>query len=130
MEMTSSGVECALDPFKGISARTTCRMFGNCYVTLEDDREVLIKKNGGHWMTDWAEYKYLDFAEGATALTLTVKGKGKIFFRTSGSEILGSVEFDKNEPGNVTAPIATVKGRCPLWLFMEGEFTLYSILAE
>lgn len=129
VEMTSSGVEYALDPFKGISARTACRMFGNCYVTLEGDREVLVKKNGGHWMTDWAEYKYLDFVDGASTLTVNVKGKGKLFFRTSDSNILGSVEFNTDEPKDFTASIPRIKGRCPLWIFLEGEFTLYSLRA-
>ena len=128
--MTSSGAEYALNPFNGIPARAACRMMGNCFVTLEDDREVLVKQSGGHWMTDWAEYKYLDFADGATALTVTVKGKGRISFRTDGADILGSVDFDTHEVKEYTATVSTVAGRRPLWLFLDGEFTLYSIRAE
>ena len=130
VEMTSSGAEYALNPFNGIPARAACRMMGNCFVTLEDDREVLVKQSGGHWMTDWAEYKYLDFADGATALTVTVKGKGRISFRTDGADILGSVDFDTHEVKEYTATVSTVAGRRPLWLFLDGEFTLYSIRAE
>ena len=130
VEMTSSGAEYALNPFNGIPARAACRMMGNCFVTLEDDREVLVKQSGGHWMTDWAEYKYFDFADGATALTVTVKGKGRISFRTDGADILGSVDFDTNEVKEYTATVSTVAGRRPLWLFLDGEFTLYSIRAE
>jgi beta-xylosidase len=130
VEMTSSGAEYALNPFNGIPARAACRMMGNCFVTLEDDREVLVKQSGGHWMTDWAEYKYLDFADGATTLTVTVKGKGRISFRTDGTDILGSVDFDTHEVKEYTATVSTVAGRRPLWLFLDGEFTLYSIRAE
>ena len=130
VEMTSSGAEYALNPFNGIPARAACRMMGNCFVTLEDDREVLVKQSGGHWMTDWAEYKYLDFADGATSLTVTVKGKGRISFRTDGTDILGSVDFDTHEVKEYTATVSTVAGRRPLWLFLDGEFTLYSIRAE
>jgi beta-xylosidase len=130
VEMTSSGAEYALNPFNGIPARAACRMMGNCFVTLEDDREVLVKQSGGHWMTDWAEYKYLDFADGATTLTVTVKGKGRISFRTDGADILGSVDFDTHEVKEYTATFSTVAGRRPLWLFLDGEFTLYSIRAE
>jgi beta-xylosidase len=130
VEMTSSGAEYALNPFNGIPARAACRMIGNCFVTLEDDREVLVKQSGGHWMTDWAEYKYLDFADGATTLTVTVKGKGRISFRTDGADILGSVDFDTHEVKEYTATVSTVAGRRPLWLFLDGEFTLYSIRAE
>ena len=130
VEMTSSGAEYALNPFNGIPARAACRMMGNCFVTLEDDREVLVKQSGGHWMTDWAEYKYLDFADGATTLTVTVKGKGRISFRTDGADILGSVDFDTHEVKEYTATVSTVAGRRPLWLFLDGEFTLYSIRAE
>lgn len=130
VEMTSSGVEYALNPFDGIPARAVCRMMGNCYVTLEGDREVLIKGNGGHWTTDWAEYKFLDFGQGATALTITVKGKGRISFRSDDTGALGTLEFDTDEPTEVTTAIATVKGRRPLWLFFEGDFTLYGFRAE
>ena len=130
VEMTSSGAEYALNPFNGIPARAACRMMGNCFVTLEDGREVLVKQSGGHWMTDWAEYKYLDFADGATSLTVTVKGKGRISFRTDGADILGSVDFDTHEVKEYTATVSTVAGRRPLWLFLDGEFTLYSIRAE
>ena len=130
VEMTSSGAEYALNPFNGIPARAACRMMGNCYVTLEGDREVLVKQRGGHWMTDWVEYKYLDFADGATALTVTVKGKGRISFRADGTDILGSVEFDTHEAKEYTATVSTVAGRRPLWLFLDGECTLYSIRAE
>lgn len=130
VEMTSSGAEYALNPFNGIPARAACRMMGNCYVTLEGDREVLVKQRGGHWMTDWVEYKYLDFADGATALTVTVKGKGRISFRADGTDILGSVEFDTHEAKEYTATVSTVAGRRPLWLFLDGEYTLYSIRAE
>ena len=130
VEMTSSGAEYALNPFNGIPARAACRMMGNCFVTLEDDREVLVKQSGGHWMTDWAEYKYLDFADGATTLTVTVKGKGRISFRTDSADILGSVDFDTHEVKEYTATVSTVAGRRPLWLFLDGEFTLYSIRAE
>ena len=130
VETTSSGVEYALDPCAGIPARAACRMFGNCFIRLEGDREALIKRNGGHWMTDWAEYKYLDFADGASSLTVTVLGKGRISFRTANSDILGSVEFDTDECRAVSSPITMVKGRCPLWLFLEGEFILYGIRAS
>ena len=130
VEMTSSGAEYALNPFNGIPARAACRMMGNCFVTLENDREVLVKQSGGHWMTDWAEYKYLDFADGATALTVTVKGRGRISFRTDSADILGSVDFDTHEVKEYTATVSTVAGRRPLWLFLDGEFTLYSIRAE
>ena len=130
VEMTSSGVEHALDPFDGIPARAACRMLGNCYVTLKGEREVLVKHQGGHWMTDWAEYKYLDFAEGASSLTVRVQGKGRITFRTDGSEPLGFVEFDTSDVQACTASIPTLTGRRPLWLFLEGEFTLYDMSAR
>jgi hypothetical protein len=80
-------------------------------------------------MTDWAEFKYLDFAEGASTMTVTVKGRGRIAFRAEGTDILGSVEFDTDSPREFTAEIATLAGRCPLWLFLDGEFTLYGLRA-
>ena len=129
VEMTSSGVEAALDLYAGIPARAACRMMGNCYVTLEGNREVLVKHAGSHWMTDWAEYKYLDFGTGASALAVTVKGKGKISFRSSGTDVLGTVEFDTAEAASVTTEIPLLCGMRPLWLFLEGEFTLYEFAA-
>ena len=129
VEMTSSGVEYALNPFNGIPARAACRMFGNCYVTLEGEREVLVKHTGGHWMTDWAEYKYLDFGVGTTAMTVTVKGKGRISLRSDHTDILGTIEFDSDEVREFTVQIPVLEGRRPLWLFLDGEFTLYGFSA-
>jgi hypothetical protein len=103
---------------------------GNCYVTLEGDREVLVKQNGGHWIPDWAEYKYLDFADGAAALTVTAKGKGKITVRTDGQDPLCVLEVDSAEPAEHTASIPPVAGRHSLWLFLEGEMTLYGFAAQ
>ncbi len=131
VEMTSSGVEHALNPFDGIPARAACRMMGGCFVTLEGDREVLVSQAGGHWGTpDWAEYKYLNFGNGATALTVTAKGKGRITFRAEGISNLCTVEIDTAEPAEFTAPIPTLTGRRPLWLFLEGEMTLYGFAAR
>lgn len=130
VEMTSSGTEYALDPFGGIPARAACRMMGNCYVTVEDDREVLVKREGGHWIPDWAEYKYLDFSEGANALSVTAKGKGRITVRTDGCEHLCTLDVDSAHPAEYTASIPLTSGRRPLWLFLEGDMTLYGFSAR
>lgn len=130
-EMTSSGVEHALNPYDGIPARAACRLMGGCYVTLQGDREVLIAKKGGHWGTpDWAEYRYLDFGDGASALSATVKGKGRITFRAKGKTDLCVLEFDTEEKQELTATVTNLSGRRPLWLFFEGDFILYGFTAH
>lgn len=126
VEMTSSGVEYALNPFDGIPARAACRMMGNCYVTLEGDREVLVKYNGGHWIADWAEYKYLDFGDGmAQTFSVTVCGKGTITPTVEGNTPLCTIKFDCSTPTTWESSIPPIFGRRPLWLHLDGEFTLW-----
>ncbi len=132
VEMTSSGVEYALNPFDGIPARAACRMMGNCYVTLEEDCEVLKVRLGGHWgIRDWAEYKYLDFGDGAVqAFVVTVRGKGSITPTIDGNTPLCTIFFDCDTPTVLEAPIPPISGRRPLWLHFDGEFTLWEFAVK
>ena len=125
--MTSSGVEHALKLRDGIPARAACRMMGACHITLHGDREILVSKKGGHWMTrDWAEYKYLDFGDGEDrTFALTVEGKGSIEVKLEDDRTLCKLTFDHADLAEVTASIPPVSGRHALWLLLDGSFEVH-----
>ncbi len=125
VQQTSSGAEGALAP-AWIPARAACRMMGNCFISAHDGREVLNVKGGSHWgQRDWAEYRYIDFGDGAcTSCRLVVRGKGTVTVKTDGAQTLCTIPFDCADYETVTAEISCVSGRRSLWLFFEGEFVL------
>lgn len=120
---TSSGFDDALDVKQWIPARAACRMMGRCMIDRRDGQEVLVAPKGGHWgISDWAEYKYLDFgAGGAATASVTAKGKGKITLKTDGDQLLCTLDFDQCDFLPVSANLDAPQGKHTLWLFLEGE---------
>ena len=129
---TSSGFDDALDVKQWIPARAACRMMGNCYIELRDSREVLVVKRGGHWgISDWAEYKYLDFgAGGAATASVTAKGKGKITLKTDGDQTLCTLDFDQCDFLPVSANLDAPQGKHTLWMFFEGELEVQKFILK
>ncbi|MBQ7299272.1 MAG: hypothetical protein IJW77_05465, partial [Clostridia bacterium] len=124
VRQTSSGAEWALSPTL-IPARSTCRMMGECYITEQDGREVLIVSGGGHWgQRDWAEYRYIDFGDGTLSqASFCVKGSGSITVKTEDGEVC-LLTFDAGDYETVTAPMMKIAGRRAIWLFVSGDFVL------
>lgn len=125
VEMTSQGPSDPLNAFEWIDASIACRMKGNGYITPSEEGingEILINLGGGNfWMDDWAEYKYLNFYEGATKVKVKVKGKGTVkLFGTDGREF-GKVEVDSEQFKEYCFDITTIKGIEPIWFEFGGK---------
>ncbi|MBQ4354032.1 MAG: family 43 glycosylhydrolase [Clostridia bacterium] len=127
--MTSQGAAGPLDAFGEIDASTACRMTGNIYikpdgVNPDEPNEILTDCGGKNWCGDWAEYRYLDFGEGALSCTVNAKGRGKILLRIDGAEKpFCTVDIDsENGFSSFTAPVtADVSGVHPLWIVFNGR---------
>ena len=126
VKQTSCGADTAIDAKNVIPARSACRMMGKCYIAPKDGREVLISQKGGHWgVSDWAEFRSLDFGEKAyDLLSVKVKGKGSIVAMIEDGCTLGSVEFDAEDAREALAEIIPTLGIHTLWLFLKGDFEL------
>ena len=126
VKQTSCGADVAIDAKKAIPARIACRMMGKCYIVPKDGREALISRKGGHWgVSDWAEFRTLDFGEKACdLLSVRVRGKGSIEAKIEDGNMLGTVEFDAEDEREVLAEITPTSGIHTLWLFLKGDFEL------
>lgn len=127
VEQTSGGAEGPLDAFSVIPARIACRMTGECHIIPTPEGEILTQCGGGPaaaqngWLK-WAEFKYLDFGKGAVKGSVTVKGKGKLYFRTIGNQLIGQCNI-QNETFSAVSFDAnpSLHGILPLWILFDGE---------
>ena len=127
--MTSQGGEAPFCAYKEIDASAACRMKGNVYIkpdgkNPDDPNEILTNCGGGSWCGDWAEYRYVDFGEGASACTVKAKGKGRITVRIDGCEkALGSMKIESEEEfAEFTAPVSeSAKGVHTVWIVFDGR---------
>ena len=129
---TSSGCEDVLDARQWIPARAACRMMGRCMIDLRDGQEFLVSHAGGHWgISDWVEYKYLDFGSGGEAtISVTAKGKGKITLKTDGDRALCTLNFDQCDFLPVSANLDAPQGKHTLWLLLEGELEVKGLVLK
>ena len=121
--MTSQGAGDPVDAFAEIDAAIACRMKGNIYIVPygEEDNEILTNCGGGNWIEDWAEYRYIDFAGGASAWKLTAKGEGSVSVMADSRKI-GSITVNSEELAEFSGVLtATVEGIKPVWLLFEGK---------
>jgi hypothetical protein len=125
VEQTSQGASKPIIAHKPIPARCACRLMQHAYIELQDEKEVVVSTGGNHWgQKEWAEYKYIDFGEGISSFTACVSGKGRITVVCEDNTFISSVEFDTKEYTRVTAQAESTTGVHPIWMFLEGEFTL------
>lgn len=124
VEQTSQGASKPIKASSVISARRACRVMKSAYVALQDDKEVLVSTGKNHWgVKDWAEYKYLQF-DSENQINVCVSGKGKITAVIENNETVATVEFDSSDYTYFSSDSKVLEGVHPLWLFLEGEFTL------
>ena len=96
----------------------------SAYIELQGEKEVLVSTGKNHWgVKDFAEYKYLDFNL-ENQINVCVLGKGKITAVAEDSNVIATVEFDSSEYAYFASTAKALQGIHPLWLFIEGEFTL------
>lgn len=130
VEMTSQGASGPINGFCSIDASIACRMKGNVYIApqagcdrfADDVNEVLTNAGGGNWIENWAEYKYIDLGDGATAWKVCASGCGKVSVMVQDYGIVGSVEVHAEEFvelfGELTQAVEGVKA---VWILMDGK---------
>lgn len=124
--MTSQGASGPISAFSEIDASVACRMKGNCRIAFDGENEtneILTGCGGGSWTDDWAEYRYLDFENGAARFSVRARGEGVIRLRVSGkSESVGEVRINSKAAFETYATELSRKltGVQALWLFFEG----------
>jgi hypothetical protein len=107
-------------------------MIGQCRIDQINDKEVLVSKSGGHWgISDWAEYKYIDFGEGSfSTFKVFAKGKGSITLKIDGSEEISHVQINNNDFEWAASKCKNIHGIHPLWLFFDGDITVEEFFFE
>lgn len=122
VEMTSQGASDPIKVFQKIDASIACRM-KNCRVGPDENGlngEVLTSHGNGSWGGDWAEYKYLDFEDGASKVTVCAKGKGLIKICTEHGKLLTEIPVDSETFETYTSDIKNQTGVKPMWLVFVG----------
>ena len=132
VEQTSQGASAPMNARHPIRARRTCRMIGTCRVEQIEDREVLASHSGGHWgMSDWAEYKYINFDEaGFSKFHVLVKGKGSVTLKVDGGCEISSVSLDRDTFAWESSPCENIRGIRALWVFLQGDLTVEEFFFE
>ena len=132
VEQTSQGALPSLDALMPIRARTACRMIGKCRIDQINDKEVLVSESGGHWeISDWAEYKYVDFGNGlCSKFNVLARGKGSITLKTNGNEEISHIKIDGNDFKWQGSACKNIHGIHALWLFFEGDVTVEEFYFE
>jgi len=134
VEMTTQGAAPPLNAKKKLDAERACMLFGNVRIAAcANDNEMLTKIHND----DRVAYKYLDFGDGVSKVTMRVKpGKagGKIAVSTdmpwhkwlSGIDVPAA--DGSNEWITLSADVETISGIHALWLkFYGGEGDLFSV---
>jgi len=130
VEMTSQGPSGPICSFDNIDASIACRVKGNVYISPEPgcDRnsasvnEVLMNGGGGNYIEDWAEYKYIDFADGACLWKLRASGEGKISVMVQDYGVVGVLDVNTNQFIELTGTLLQkVSGVKAVWILMDGK---------
>jgi len=132
VEQTSQGASAPMNAFLPIRAGTACRMIGKCRIEQIGEKEVLVSKNGGHWgISDWAEYKYLNFGKKIfSSFRVSAKGQGNITLKIDGNEEISHISIDNTDFEWKTAPCKNIQGIHPLWFFFDGNVTIDEFFFE
>ena len=126
VKMTSQGPGSALGAGEQIPAAAACRMKGNGYIVPTADAEscgeILTNMGGGNWIEDWAEYRYIDFGDGADYWKIRARGNGKITVKIEGLGEIGTVGVTaENWQEFSTKLLKNVSGIKTVWLLFDGQ---------
>ena len=79
-------------------------------------------------MSDWAEYKYIDFSSSTDThishFCVLARGKGKVTLKIDGSEEISSIDVDSDAFEYNRASCKDIRGIHPLWLFVDGDLLI------
>jgi beta-xylosidase len=131
VEMTSQGAGGPLQANAWTDAARTCGLKGHVRIVLEGDREILDQAREG----DEAVWKYLDFGEGYSKVTLKARSAAgaKVRVRTGSSRgcVVGMVDIPAGEDWSfASASVVPVKGVHALTLEFIGDLSLDAIRFE
>lgn len=126
VEMTSQGAKEPIDARKTIQAEWACLLNGNLIIEQDSSQEECLNQIKN---SDKAAYKYIDFHEGATSITLRLKAGnkgGKIVVsadkpwhkRLALLEIKPTTDSQWHE---LTFPVERTEGVHALWLHFYGD---------
>ena len=101
-------------------------MIGKCQIEQINEKEVIVSKSGGHWgISDWAEYKYLNFGERSiSTFKVSAQGQGSITLKIDGNEEIAHIQIDNTGFEWKTSPCKNIQGIHTLWLFFDGNVTV------
>ena len=127
VEMTTNGASAPIDARKILAASRACHLRSTVHIQCDViDGEVFEKVVGyeNQWeFRTWAEYKYLDFAEGVHKCHVRMKGACTVTLRTDRSDACGSCIIDSDEFKDYTFDVNGLSGVKPIWFeFAKGEF--------
>ena len=134
VEMTTQGAGKPLDAYSPIDAARACRLEGHVRIRLAGDlpkREVLAETQTG----DAAEWKYIDFGEGATSVTIRVQAPtGGRLTLSAGAEKTTMADHIPIPPADqwqtVKAPVTAVKGVHALRMEFSGDMNIDTVRFE
>lgn len=130
VEMTSQGASSPIKSVEKIDASIACRLKGNVYIAPESQgcdldagvNEVLVNVNHGNYIEDWAEYRYIDLADGVSSWRLRGKGIGTISVMVEDYGVVGTLDINTNSFEEVSGTLAQkVDGVKAVWLLMNGQ---------
>ena len=134
VEMTTQGAGKPLDAYRPIDAARACRLEGHVRIRLAGDlpkREVLAETQTG----DAAEWKYIDFGEGAASVTIRVQAPtGGRLTLSAGAEKTTMADHIPIPPADqwqtVKAPVTAVKGVHALRMEFSGDMNIDTVRFE
>lgn len=135
VEMTTNGASAPIDARKTLLASRACHLRSTIHIQGETvDGEVFEKVVGfeNQWeFRTWAEYKYLDFAEGVSKCHVRMKGNCTVTLRTDQSAACGSCTIDSDDFKLYSFDVEGLSGIKPIWFeFAKGAFEFLDFYFE
>lgn len=118
--MTSQGASSPLDAFAWTDASVACRLRGGYYIAPQTAQREIVTCDGK--CEGWAEYRYLNFAQGVSAWVLRARGQGTVCVMTTGNRVLSSVKVACDGFCELYGTLSErISGVLPIWLLLKGE---------
>lgn len=127
VEMTSQGAGPPLDACRTIDAERACLLFGGVHIRLESRAN---EELAGILSGNRAAFKYVDFDDGVTSVTVRVKpgacaGRIAVALDRPWCPAIATIEVPAAGPESrwqeITAPVEEASGVHALWLSFRGE---------
>ncbi len=121
VDMTSQGADGPLDAFGRIDAHLACRMKGGAYLASDGDGEKLTGLGGAEAWPSWAQWRDVDFGQGARGMAIEARGHGRAYaHRGERKEAIG-FSVDSDEWKVIKASGSLPGGAGPLYLMAWGD---------